>query len=562
MPPNLPPESNNPPGDLLQAEIVPAADFLGDLSAAADDLALEAAPETATVTNIGTAIVSHFPPSTLRTRCIETLLSPAPQVHEPMNPTYALAALQRIARDTADASWILAVLIDRDARLVVKPEGLQVRLPLPYAGEGVELTDIELSDYFLAELVIRAKPGLGKNESLPLEARHLQHRRGALINYVGKLLTHSAVETARAAVCGDSPDLATAEAVATRWLKRCLGRTPTQGEIEVLCEWGHATKRQFFAADGEATEHPVFPIFLGPQGCGKTTSIRALTAPWGSLVTSVGLAEVSALEPKNISWADCAIAFVDEAQLPTRSTAALAALKHTLTETDVTCRLLHTNVKQRKQKRCAFIGASNAATSYDVLGGDGEAQRRFYFYRCNEHGGDAIEAEDRGGETYLLHAADTYEAFWSNLDHNIERLYTRTREERRARIAERNSTQRLGGLDAWLASKEARAPRANSQNVMMLTAMALGAALKREEGLSPSATSSRKISRELQSLGYEQHRLSVGRFYRVLQNEELFRSCLEAARKEGLAPINHLRWDESKPGSLPPSASTWGAENE
>lgn len=168
----------------------------------------------------------------------------------------------------------------------------------------------------------------------------------------------------------DSTKAFTARAGLTKWLKSVLWREPTALELAVILHFIHQVKRKLF---GLKVNYHMMPIFVAAQKTGKTESIKWLLSPLGHLSIQWPL---SALEDeRNTAKHETAyVMFFDELAWAERTD--MKHLKSRITDSEISGRILGTNVYKTYKQNTTFIGASNQPI-IELLR-DSTGMRRFF----------------------------------------------------------------------------------------------------------------------------------------------------------------------------------------
>jgi predicted P-loop ATPase len=149
-----------------------------------------------------------------------------------------------------------------------------------------------------------------------------------------------------------------------------------EADITVLAHFLWQVKRKLW---GRPVLYHIMPVFMGPQGSGKSISIKKLLAPLAELglVLTTSVAEVA--DPRYFkTLSENFVAFMDEMSFAEKTD--INSLKNIITAEILTPRKLGTNQNYNLVQSCSFIGGSNRHVNemfYDTTG-----MRRFYQIDC------------------------------------------------------------------------------------------------------------------------------------------------------------------------------------
>lgn len=159
-----------------------------------------------------------------------------------------------------------------------------------------------------------------------------------------------------------------------RWLSALTGVSDPR-HLAVMSHWCWQVKRK---ALGKAVVWPVFPVFKGPQGSGKTKAIQRLISPFQHLI--MDLSVTSVVDERNYqSLSENLIAFLDELHGAGRSD--INGLKRVVTADNLNARRLYSHTNSNISVKVSFIGATNISLAKQIY--DTTGARRYYQIDCS-----------------------------------------------------------------------------------------------------------------------------------------------------------------------------------
>lgn len=201
--------------------------------------------------------------------------------------------------------------------------------------------------------------------------------------------------------------------------------------IAVLQNFIHSVKRKML---GEIPSKIIMPIFVGPQGTGKTYFIEQLIKPLDFLSTKSSMSELG--DTRSIDLFYNYVVFIDEMARGDKTEWNKA--KDNITSTTISGRVLGTSQRKTIWNCTTCIGATN--NSYMGVVSDETGGRRFFpLYFTLEISKDLRDARDIIYENMV--------ALWNSVDENLESPLMKYENEL-AEIVEENRAK--SDVEMWL----------------------------------------------------------------------------------------------------------------